>query len=113
MSLTLTTLTSNLYLPSFNPETGIYEDICPIPPRQRIEYRCMCNHKGTFIYTPTEFKGHIKLKKHKHYVKHYIENIKELDDSLAQNKKLQADYELMFRRLTNEIKCLKQKMNLI
>jgi len=96
-----------VYIPSYNPESGNYEDICPIPTRQRIEYRCMCNHKGTLFYTCSEFKKHSKLKKHIHYVEHYMEHIKELDECLAQNKKLQTDYELMYRRLTNEIKYLK------
>jgi len=105
--MSITTL-APIYIPSFNPETAKYEDICPIPPRSRIEHRCMCNHKGTLFYTCTEFKRHSKLKKHMYYVEHYIENIRELDESLAQNKKLQSDYELMFRRLTNEIKFLKQ-----
>ena len=109
-TLSMTTL-SPIYIPSFNPENGKYEDTCPIPPRSRIEHRCMCNHKGTLFYTPTQFKSHIKLKKHIYYVEHYIENIKELDQSLEQNKKLQTDYELMYRRLTNEIKFLKNRVS--
>ena len=96
-----------IYLPTFDPETGKYIDECPIPPRQRRQYRCMCNHKGSLICTPSEFKIHIKLKKHIQYIQHYLDNIKEMDDLIQTNKKLQADYELMFRRLTNEIKQLK------
>ena len=101
-----------IYLPTFNPETGKYIDECPIPSRQRRQYRCMCNHKGTLICTPSEFKTHIKLKKHIQYIENYLDNIKEIEDLINNNKKIQADYELMFRRLTNEINHLKRIKNL-
>ena len=99
-----------LYIPTFNPDNGKYIDECPILPRQRNSFRCMCNHKGTLICTPSEFKVHIKTKKHKDYIMHYLENIKEMDNAIAQNKKLQCDYELMYRKLINENNILKQKI---
>ena len=106
----LSLVTIPIYMPTFNPENGIYMDECPILPRQRNQYRCMCNHKGTLICTASEFKAHIKIKKHKDYIAHYLENIKEMDNAIAQNKKLQSDYELMYRKLTNENNILKKKV---
>lgn len=99
-----------MYIPTFNPDNGKYVDECPILPRQRYQIRCMCNHKGHLICTVTEFKAHIKTKKHKDYLLHYLENIKEMDNAIAQNKKLQSDYELMYRKLTHENNILKQKI---
>jgi hypothetical protein len=109
---TITTITviPPIYMPSFNPHTGKYVDVCPIPSRQRAVYRCKCNHKDTLFNTPSEFKTHIKLKKHIYYVEHYLENIKELDDCIQQNKKLQTEYELMYRKLNREINILKNKI---
>jgi hypothetical protein len=108
--ITTITVIPPIYMPSFNPDTGKYIDVCPIPSRQRAVYRCKCNHKDTLFNTPSEFKNHIKLKKHICYIEHYLENIKELDDCIQQNKKLQADYELTYRRLNREIIILKQKI---
>jgi hypothetical protein len=99
-----------IYIPTFNPDNGIYIDECPILPRQRSQLKCMCNHKGTLICTASEFKAHIKIKKHKDYITNYLENIKEIDNAIAQNKKLQSDYELMYRKLTNENTILKKKI---
>ena len=99
-----------IYIPTFNPDNGKYIDECPILPRQRYQIRCMCNHKGHLISTVTEFKAHIKTKKHKDYLLHYLENIKEMDNAIAQNKKLQGDYALMYRKLTHENNILKQKI---
>ncbi len=110
MSLDLVT-TPPIYIPSFNPETGLYVDVCPIPPRQRLSYCCMCNHTGTIFNIPSEFKLHIKLKKHIQFVEHYVENIKVLDNAIQHNKKLQADYELMYRKMTHEIKHLKLRIS--
>lgn len=112
MSLTLDLVTAPpIYIPSFNPETGLYVDICPIPARQRLSYSCMCNHTGTIFNIPSEFKLHIKLKKHIQFVEHYVENIKVLDNAIQHNKKLQADYELMYRKMTHEIKHLKLRVS--
>ena len=70
----------------------------------------MCNHKGTLICTASEFKVHIKNKKHRDYIINYLDNIKEIDNAIAQNKKLQSNYELMYRKLINENNILKQKI---
>lgn len=99
-----------IYIPTFNPDNGTYIDECPILPRQRSQLRCMCNHKGTLICTASEFKSHIKTKKHRDYIANYLDNIKEMDNAIAQNKKLQSDYELMYRKLTNENNILKKKI---
>ena len=99
-----------IYIPTFNPDNGTYIDECPILPRQRSQIRCLCNHKGTLICTASEFKAHIKIKKHRDYITNYLDNIKEMDNAIAQNKKLQGDYELMYRKLTNENNILKKKI---
>ena len=88
------------YTPEYNPETKLYEDLCPIESRCRVKcaYYCLCGAKD--FSTPYEFKTHIGTQKHKKFLLNYFGYIKDIDDAIQHAKLLQTKYELTYRELS-------------
>ena len=96
------------YTPRFNPETGKYEDRCPIEPRERLTHTCLCGSKP--FSTPSEFKAHIARKAHQIFVLNYIEYIRDTEDLKRHVLHLQAHFELSLRKYQQENHYLKEAL---
>ena len=87
------------YSPEYNPETKLYEDVCPIERRKRITipYYCLCG--GRDFSTTTEFNLHITTQKHTRFLINYLGYIKDVNDAIDHAKELQVKYELTHRKM--------------
>ena len=96
----LVTTDRNLYQPTFDPQTGTYQDVSPFRHRSRKNpvYECRCQ-VGSFFHTNTLFKLHCKKKTHQHFLTDYEYYYKDADIAKQEIKEYRIENEKLRRKL--------------
>ena len=115
MSSIVKTIEVRRYIPSFDPDSGLYKDILPYKPyeKSRITYQCPCKSDTMFDST-FSFRQHIKSRCHQNYIENYSFFQKEINEEKELNKKLKYDKEILTRKLNkkkDEYNALESKHN--
>jgi len=96
----LVSLEDEVYVPRYNPDTGIYEDETPFCKysRKNQRYECRCR-VGSFFTTYSQFSMHCKTKTHRRFIATYEKYYKESDKAREEIKGLMVENERLKRRL--------------
>ena len=92
-----------IYEPTFNVESGKFEDACPYRPRERSRslYTCRCK-AGTEISSIPQYRSHINSSCHKNYIENYSFFKKEVIEEKELNKLLKYSNEILTRKLNKK-----------
>jgi len=96
----LATIDRNLYQPTFDPQTGTYQDVSPFKHRSRKNpvYECRCQ-VGSFFHTNSIFKVHCKKKTHQMFLTDYEYYYKDADIAKQEIKEYRIENEKLRRKL--------------
>ena len=96
----LATIDRNLYQPTFDPQTGTYQDVSPFKHRSRKNpvYECRCQ-VGSFFHTNSLFKVHCKKKTHQMFLTDYEYYYKDTDIAQKEIKDYRIENEKLRRKL--------------
>ena len=103
MASIVKTIEMMVYNPTFNPDSGLYEDICPYKHRERNRaiFTCRCK-AGTEISSIPQYRSHINSSCHKSFIENYSLFKREINEEKEFNKKLKYDNEILTRKLNKK-----------
>ncbi len=104
----LTTSITNI-VPTFNPQTGYYDDVWPYPPHQKpknVKLQCGCCNSGKPFANKNAYEAHKKGIGHRAHFKRWIDDNNEKS---ALKKKVETERKIQ-KLLNREMKKLKQAL---